>query len=65
MASAPSVRVIVFSGHCGRTLIERALDGGAWGYVSKNDGEGALFDAIERAMRGEVVLSQEANAALR
>lgn len=63
-ASIGDVRVIVFSGHCKRALIERALDGGAWGYVSKNDGEDVLFDAIQRVMRGEIVLSAEASVAL-
>lgn len=64
-SSGTGVRVIVFSGYCRREMIERALDAGAWGYVSKNDGEAALFDAITRAMAGEVVLSPEASAALR
>ena len=57
-------RVIIFSGYCRRALIESALEGGAWAYVSKNDGEDALFDAIDRTMRGEIVLSHEASVAM-
>ena len=38
----------------------RAIDSGAWGYVSKNDGEDALIDAVRRVIAGEFVLSPEA-----
>jgi DNA-binding NarL/FixJ family response regulator len=45
-----------------RDLIDRALECGAWGYVSKGDGEAALFEAMRKAMGGELGLSPEAQA---
>lgn len=59
----PDVRVVMFSGHVGYDLIERALEAGAWGYVSKNDGEDALIAALRRVASGEIALSREARAA--
>ena len=53
------VKVVVFSGHVRKELIERALDAGAWGYVSKNDGEQALIDALRTVAAGEVAMSPE------
>jgi DNA-binding NarL/FixJ family response regulator len=55
----PETRVVVFSGHVRRDLIDRALETGAWGYVSKNDGEDALLDAVRRVVAGELGLSPE------
>lgn len=63
-SDCPDTRVIIFSGHIRRELIDRALDSGAWGYISKNDGEIALVDAIRRVTAGELVLSPEAQAVL-
>lgn len=64
LSRCPATRVIVFSGHLRRDLIDRALDSGAWAYVFKNDGEIALVDAIRRVNAGEFVLSPEARAVL-
>lgn len=63
-AQCPDSRVVIFSGHIRRELIDRALDSGAWGYVSKNDGEAALVDAIRRVNAGELVLSPEVQAVI-
>lgn len=63
--ACPETRVVIFSGHVRLDLVERALEAGAWGYVSKNDGEHCLFDAIRRVARDhEVVLSPQAQGAL-
>jgi two-component system invasion response regulator UvrY len=59
----PQTRVVVFSGHVRRELIDRALESGAWGYVSKNDGEEALIRAVFQVMSGELVLSPEVQSA--
>lgn len=56
----PDTFIIFFSGHLRWDYIDRAIDCGAWGYVSKNDGEDALIDAIRRVIAGEFVLSPEA-----
>ena len=55
----PQTRVVVFSGHVRRELIDRALEAGVWGYVSKNDGEDILIDAVHQVMSGELALSPE------
>lgn len=56
----PQVRVIMISGHVNTEFIDRALDVGAWGYLSKNEEVADLIDAIHRASRGEIVLGKEA-----
>lgn len=61
----PDCRVIVFTGHTRRELIAQAIDAGAWAYVSKNDGEDHLFEAIDKVLSDEISLSPEAAAALR
>lgn len=60
----PEARVIIFSGHVRLELIDRAIEAGAWGYVSKNDGEQALFGAMDRVASDEIVFSAEARALL-
>lgn len=62
MGHCPDVRAIVFSGHVRRDLIDRALDAGAWAYVSKNDGEDLLVQAIRDVADGNFVLSPEVRA---
>lgn len=59
----PDTRVLIFSGHVRGDLVERALDAGAWGYVSKNDGEAELVKAIESVAGGHVAMSPEVKAA--
>lgn len=49
------VRVIILSGHMSERLIDQALDAGAWGYVNKNEGPGAVIQAIHRVIAGECV----------
>lgn len=56
----PEVRVLLFSGLVRRDLVHRALEAGAWGYVSKNDGADALLDAMRRVTAGELGFSPEA-----
>jgi DNA-binding NarL/FixJ family response regulator len=55
-------RVIMFSGHVRADLLERAIGSGAWGYVSKCDGEDAMLEGIRSVARGEFALSPEALA---
>ena len=57
-------RTLVFSGHVRKELIDRAIEAGAWGYVSKSEGEEALLDAIEKVLGGEFTLSPEVRAVL-
>jgi DNA-binding NarL/FixJ family response regulator len=59
-ARCPDVRTIVFTGHVRRDLIDRALDSGAWGYVSKNDGDEELVASLRKVAAGEFALGPEA-----
>lgn len=59
--SCPNSRAVLFTGYVRRELIERALDCGAWGYVSKNDGEDELIAALHAVLEGRLGLSSEAS----
>jgi two-component system response regulator DesR len=61
-ARCPGTRGVMFTGYVHRELVEKSLDAGAWGYVSKNDGEEELLLALQRAASGELALSPEAKA---
>lgn len=61
----PEARVVIFSGHVQPVDVDRALDCGAWGYISKNDDVEALIDGIRRIGRGEIVLSKEVETVMR
>ncbi len=56
----PEVRAVMFSGHVRPELVDRALGAGAWGYVSKNDGEEELLSVLRQVAAGEFALSSEA-----
>lgn len=62
---APHVRVVMFSGHVSVAYINRALDCGAWGYLSKNDAVDRLIEAVRRVADGEFAFSEEVRAAQR
>lgn len=57
--SLPECRAVVFSGHVLPELIDRALDAGVWGYVSKNDCEHELVESLRQVSKGEVAMSTE------
>ena len=59
----PRSRVVIFSGHVGKELIDIAVNSGVWGYISKNDGEEALVKSLRRVAIGEFSLSPEARTA--
>lgn len=62
LAAYPESRILIFSGHVRPQLLERAIECGAWGYISKSDGEDALVQAIRDVSAGEFVLSPEVQA---
>jgi len=62
LRALPEVRVVIFSGHVRGDLVERALRVGAWGYVSKNDGEDELLRVLGAVWDGSVEFSPEALA---
>lgn len=62
--SGTLTRTIVFSGHLRKELVAQAMDAGAWGYVSKNDGEVSLVAAIRAVMAGEIAWSPEVESVI-
>src|SRR5690349_1075379 len=58
----PKTRVIIFSGYVRRDYVDRAIESGAWGYVSKNAGVDELLSAIRQVAAGEFVLTSEVMA---
>jgi len=59
----PNTRVVMFSGHVRADYIDRAIDAGAWGYLSKNDSIDDVLGGIRRVMAGEFVTTAEVDAA--
>lgn len=63
--SYTDVAVVVLSGHVNPNDIDRALDCGAWGYLSKNENVDDLIACIRQVGRGEIALSKEVEAVKR
>jgi DNA-binding NarL/FixJ family response regulator len=53
----PDIRVVILSGHVQLELIDRAIECGAWGYISKNDEIEAIVSALKKVAAGEVAFS--------
>lgn len=58
--TAPDARVVMFSGYVRSDYIDRAIEAGAWGYISKNDGIDEVLDAVRQVALGEFALSRDA-----
>jgi len=58
--ACPNTRALMFSAYVRQDYIDRAVEMGAWGYVSKNEDMAQVLDAIERAAAGEFVLTADA-----
>lgn len=50
-------RVIIISGFVRSDLVDRAVEAGAWGYVSKGDSTDAVVNAIRQVMKGQFALA--------
>ncbi|MBL9118773.1 MAG: response regulator transcription factor [Phycisphaerae bacterium] len=59
VARASPARVLIFSGHTRPDLVERAIDAGAWGFVSKHADVETIVSSIRRVARGEFLLGPE------
>lgn len=64
MDNATPARVVMLSGHVRPDHINRAIEAGAWGYLSKHQPMDALLQAIRRVHAGEFMLSPEVQAVL-
>lgn len=56
---SPRTRVLMLSGHTQASLIEEAMEAGAWGYLSKADQPSLIVDGIRRVARGELAFSEQ------
>lgn len=64
-ATMPDVRVLMFSGHIRDDYINQAVEGGAWGYVSKNEALEEILNAIRRIAGGEFVVTADVQNEIR
>ncbi|MCI0629799.1 MAG: response regulator transcription factor, partial [Phycisphaerales bacterium] len=64
-ASGDQTRVIMVSGHVRTDLIDRAVEAGAWGYVSKGEGTETLVSSIHQVLEGRFVMGPEVSAEYR
>lgn len=55
-AKTAAARILVFSMHEDTTLVARALEAGAAGYVTKNDDPETLLEAMDKALQGGIHL---------
>jgi DNA-binding NarL/FixJ family response regulator len=62
--ACPDVRVIMLSGHVRADYINRSLQCGAWGYLSKNEDVATIVAAIKKVHRGEFAFGPESEAEL-
>jgi len=51
-------KIIIFSMYGSQTFVQRALEKGANGYLTKNDDPNTILTAIDRVQAGEVYLGQ-------
>ena len=56
LAAGAGANVVVLGASAGHEAVGRALDAGASGYLHQSRGIGALISALERVLRGEVVV---------
>jgi len=64
-AACPDTRVIMLSGYVRTDYIHRAVEAGAWGYVSKNENVETILSAIQQVARGAFVMGSEVEAELK
>lgn len=51
-AEFPTIRTIILSGHDDAAFVQRAIDAGAWGCVSKREPPDAILRAVREAANG-------------
>jgi DNA-binding NarL/FixJ family response regulator len=54
----PDCRVLMLTGHVDVDNIDKAIDAGAWGYLSKAEESRTIVDSIRRVADGHFVLGQ-------
>jgi two-component system invasion response regulator UvrY len=56
-ADNPAGQILVFTMHEDAALAARAMEAGAAGYASKNEGPDTFLDAVDTVLRGDIYLS--------
>jgi two-component system invasion response regulator UvrY len=59
LARDPKARILVFSVHENGTMLERALDVGIKGYISKRSASQVMIEAVRQVATGDVYIGQE------
>jgi two-component system invasion response regulator UvrY len=59
LARDPQARILVFSVHENETMLERALDTGIKGYISKRSASRVMIEAVRKVAAGDVYVGQE------
>jgi DNA-binding NarL/FixJ family response regulator len=52
----PEARVLMLSGHVRADLLDRAVEAGAWGYISKGDGIDSIIEGIRLVATGQFAM---------
>lgn len=55
---SPASRVMLLSGHCNQSLVEKARSAGAWGYVSKAEESRLIVESIKRIAGGAMAFGR-------
>jgi len=58
-AKEPKIRAVMLSGYVTQQYIDRALDAGAWGYLSKNDDVSELIAGMRKVHAGDIAFSRD------
>ena len=58
-AQHPEARILIFSMHGSETMIQRVLEAGAAGYLTKKSGMGQMVAAVRQVARGELFIEAE------
>ena len=59
MARDPKANILVFSVHENETMLERALDVGVKGYISKRSASQVMIQAVRKVAAGDVYVGEE------
>ncbi|MEN8206578.1 MAG: response regulator transcription factor [Pseudomonadota bacterium] len=59
LARDTKARILVFSVHENEIMLERALNAGVKGYISKRSASEVMVDAVQQVAAGEVYIGQE------
>ena len=60
--ASPKTRVLILTMYAEAAVIQRAMNGGAYGYLLKSSSRGELMDAIQTVTEGRTYICKEAQA---